>query len=178
MEAGVLRQLRKEHKTGSRGKKQQKSNFVRFFESLQNRGPISMHETLYIRYTKAVRTEMEAAGTWVTGKQDWSLVFIAEYISRLQRQFWKTYPTLKWYIIWRKNRNYWDYRERLKDGFAAFSLIYMKMRRKGMADRTFRLSNRGLWTSTMWAYVQPWVPSHDSIDIRPYTEFNDHGVGI
>jgi hypothetical protein len=59
-------------KAGSRKSKQKKkkykSNFVKFMESLENRGPLSMHG-LYEKLTKKVRKEMEEANTWPKSKQ-------------------------------------------------------------------------------------------------------------
>ena len=59
-----------------------RSNFCRFFRSLENRGKESFHGR-YETWTKAVRKQMEAAGTWVKPQSQANITFIAEYVSRL-----------------------------------------------------------------------------------------------
>lgn len=76
-------------------KKVKESNFVRFMNKLEHKGPErlgSQHET----WTINIHEIMTRRGTWPTGMDEWNVEILAEYLQELQRQFWNSlYPVLK-----------------------------------------------------------------------------------
>ena len=178
MEAGELRRLRRESRDEEKEKGPKKSNFVRFFESLENRGPMTIHSQ-YERWARAVRAEMETEGTWPTLEQECDVTIIAEYVSRLQRQFWNEHPELKWYEA-SIQRVIYEGSDTMRPSLRTLKRIYKKIRHKGMRDRSFTLSLwRGLDTPT-WAYITylGHTGRGETINIKPYTPFNDYGADI
>jgi hypothetical protein len=69
-------------------KKAPESEFVKFMNGLEKRGPDKPFN-LYDKWTITIRERMEARGSWPTGMQDWTLDFLAEYLQELMKQFWK-----------------------------------------------------------------------------------------
>jgi hypothetical protein len=177
MEAGALRRLRKEaRKQKPQVEKAKKSNFVRFFESLENRGPLTPHST-YEKWTKAIHKEMEAAETWPKGKQECDLRIIAEYISRLQLMFWKEYPELQWYTF--RENIYGNHWEEFLPNLRVFRKIYNKIRNKGLRDRKFYLPPFDIEGTLTWTWISwRFHPRSENQNIRPFTPFTNHGDGI
>lgn len=129
----------------TRSKRPPESNFVRFFKSLENRGRESVRTgTIYDLWTKRIRSEMEKAGTWPTGMQEYSAEVIIEYISRLQRIFWTSLPGYDSHL----NHDFYDllWCCRIRKGQIGkvycdvFDEIYTKIRRKGIRSKLFVLS--------------------------------------
>jgi hypothetical protein len=173
--AGELRKV----KRAKTRKKPERSNFVRYFESLENRGPLLMH-SFYEKWTVQVREEMQAAGTWPTGEQETCPKIVAEYISRLLMAFWREFPEFKWYARnIRHSHESWDKFLRLS---RTLKRIYNKIRVKGTADRTFELEPWDFEHTHTCTYLRPghwsWANKWETIIIRPYTPYNDHGGGI
>lgn len=173
IEAGMTRRRRKQKRNGKSSKK---SSFVQFFESLQNRGGLGMSTSVYERWAITVRKEMEKEGTWPTDLQEWDLSVVAEYVSRLQRRFWKEHRGLKWY-----RTSVYNHLEEMRPHLRVLKKIYNKIRKKGLRDRIFRMPQ--------WHFeetpVDVWIYGNTSrgkqsrnIHIRPYTPFCDHGAGI
>lgn len=161
-------------------KKPKKSDFVRFFESLEERGPLSpRHGKLYERWTKRIREQMEAEGIWPTGQQKPSTEVVAQYVSRLMRLFWNYSRNRKWYQ-WEEKAFYLSYREtayaQLRTQFNVFYLIFNKIREKGRRSKSFYLS-RPVWYTVSRAGI--WE-RFESIchRIEPFTPFNDQALDI
>jgi len=96
MEVGTLRWLRRQKREQlPRKKEPRKSSFVRFFENLENHGPLSPHSA-HERWTKKIRHQMEREGTWPVGEQEFKIEIVAEYLSRLLRCFWDEKPDVKY----------------------------------------------------------------------------------
>ncbi|HEY1037306.1 MAG TPA: hypothetical protein VGE62_01865 [Candidatus Paceibacterota bacterium] len=72
-------------KRRSRAKKPRESDFVRFMNSIQTRGP-DRPGTVYERWTKSIRATLETEGVWPTGTDDWNLDVVARYFQELQKE--------------------------------------------------------------------------------------------
>jgi len=153
-------------------------------ESLQNRGPLTMKDDIYHKWTIRVRTEMEVAGSWPTGMVDFTPIVIAEYISRLQKAFWDEFPDVSYYD---KNLDIYslytgERHQRLMRMLEIFVKIYKKIRDKGTRDRTYRLKALCRSRVTCWTCIYPgpraWANSFDPIPIRPFIPFNNQANGI
>ena len=168
-------------------RKTKKSDFVRFMESLQNRGPLTMHNDIYTKWTTRIRTEMEEAGSWPTDMADCHISVIVEYISRLQRVFWDEFPDLNHqdshldiHSVYHGEK----YTE-LRKALSIFAMIYKKIRSKGVRERAYMLKTFCYRRGPHWTYVDSgpnhWRNTYQSIGIWPYQPpqpFNDHGAGI
>ncbi len=124
-----------------------KSRFVRFFESLQNRGPLAPN-SLHEKWTKKVRADMEVENSWPTGLDEVSLPFVAEYMSRLQKEFWDEYPKQSW-----ESTDLWAAYDKEPEfmllKLRAFMIAYRKIRIWGLRTKTFELS---LWTGVDFSW--------------------------
>lgn len=160
-------------------KKDERSKFVRFLGSIENRTPkLSMRSELHLKWTRKVRKQMEKAGTWPKPDQELDIAILAEYLSRLQRVFWNEFPWRKWYNVdWYHER---DYNEHPYGIFAPYRKVLRKIwlifRRKGLRDHSFRISDWRAHTPSV-AWVGPYKDL-GGIPIRPYTPWNDHGLDI
>lgn len=158
-------------------RKPKKSSFVRFFESLEERGPLSPIEgQIYDRWTRIVRREMEAVCTWPKDKQKTEIEIVAEYVSRLMRQFWKSSGGRKWYKYLGETRRLPD---KLKTNIKVFGIIYSKIRNKGQRDKSFELALATTRVLNDGSIRKGWLDrSKTSISIIPYTPFNNQAIDI
>jgi hypothetical protein len=141
-------------------KKQTKSVSVKYFESLENRGPLCPGSP-YEAWTRKIRHDMEEAGTWITGFMDAGPRFIAEYISRLQKEFKES--------------------KRAHDG--TFKYLYCKIRIWGLRQKKFEMGKWVYQVRTTCAWVASYRYSYvkgEEYAVKPYVKyvFNDHGAGI
>lgn len=178
MEAGELRQLRKISKEHLARKHSPKSNFVRFLESLENRGGIARvgREDIYSRWTKDVRRQMEEAGTWPSPQQETTISVLAEYLSRLQAVYWSEFPSLRWYMNDDVEENW----ERMRPYRIILRKIFLKIREKGMRDRSYSMCEWTLHSSTCsWiGDYSRFGPRAKIYKVEPYMPFNNHSDGI
>lgn len=168
-------------------RKPKESNFVRFMNSLQNRGPLTMHNDIYTKWTTRIRAEMEEAGSWPTGMADCHIGVAVEYVSRLQRSFWDEFPDLNHQTRDLDIHSVYNGVKyaRLLHALKIFAMIYNKIRGKGMRERIFFLKPLCYRRGPHWTYVDSgpdhWRNNYQSIGIWPYQPpqpFNDHGAGI
>jgi len=135
----------------------------------------------YERWTLQIHREMERAGTWPTGLQECDLKVVAEYVSRLQRQLWMTYPKL-----WRKQVfDVWGHFDEIRPSLRVFKRIYCKVRMYGLRSKMFKLK---LWEFDQcpWCtWVTPYRSRDDRlwVSIRPFIryrtpKYRDHGSDI
>ncbi|MDB5259561.1 MAG: hypothetical protein JWO73_769 [Candidatus Taylorbacteria bacterium] len=140
-------------------KKQPESNFVRFMNSLENRGPLSMH-SMHVQWTRKVRSDMEASMTWLRGMEQCSLPFVAEYMSRVLREFWlSNIPLLpeKW-----DRGDAWKLKH-VKDMLR----IFKKMQAKGRRDARFELYHDKYFLPLNIMYLGKKKRTDETIRIRP-----------
>jgi hypothetical protein len=103
-----------------------------FFEDLENRGSEHPRSTFQI-FTKSVREKMTADGTWIEDDED-NLDFVAEYVSRLLREYRERSGGLStmWNVC---NGRFAGYEKE----FLEFRKIYLKIRVWGLRTKRFRL---------------------------------------
>lgn len=129
IEAGVLRRYWR------KASKIKKSNFVRFMESIENRGPLTMHEDFYKKWTVAVRRQMEDEGLWLEPMDEVCTDFIAEYLHRLLIEFWEEHPD----VSTTERFDLWSHFDKMRPTRLILKKIYLKIRNKGIRDKTFYL---------------------------------------
>jgi hypothetical protein len=127
---------------GRRHKKQEKKRltFADFFNDLENRGPFQP-DSVFEKWTSTIRRDMIRAGTWVKEDEDTSIIFVQEYVSRLQAEFWNMDKNMKYlkkklYNVWSCHFYYPD-TEHLK----VYKDIYLKIRVYGLRHKKFCLLN-------------------------------------
>lgn len=164
---------RRDHQRRRHGPKPKKSTWVKFMDSLENRGPLSPGSP-YERWTKKVRADMEEARTWPKGTMACSVQMVAEYWSRILREFWSDNPRVKWY----------EWRGHEVQGLVhahTLHLIHRKLRHKGRRGGEFEICPWNASVYTGYCYVNNRKHGRGEILIRhitPFTDFNDHGAGI
>lgn len=138
--------------SGRRNKKDlQKSNFIRFFEDLENRGPYTPN-SLFETWNKKIHADMKKAGTWKEDSKGVSFEFVAEYINRLQVLFRRSDSRMHELIEGRRDDKF------TREGFT-FRLIYLKIRVWGLRTKQFRLRK--------WRKSDSWVNLHRETIVWP-----------
>ena len=113
--------------------KRPKLTLIEFFKDLESRGPWSP-DSLFEKWTKKIRADMEKAGTWVENPSN-DFEFVAEYISRLQMIYQETNAPffiekhIKGRVVSRK----------FTPEALAFRMIYLKIRVWGLRKKRYRL---------------------------------------
>lgn len=146
-------------KKARKPKKKPESDFVKFMNRLETRGPEGPWN-LYDKWTVAIRERMTERGTWPTGNAKWNLNTLAQYMQELQREFWNAMPKiLKKKALrhncgehpWRIENFIFDLVERgsvaeqekedmyelLERSADAFEMLHNKIRMKGLRGRKF-----------------------------------------
>ncbi len=184
--ARARREHEKECGKELRAKGPQKSNFVSFLESLENRGKIPAigREDLYRKWTAGVRHEMQIAGTWPKPDQNLTLSVLAEYLSRLQAFFWREFPDDKcdkvdWFIV------AYDPDNKFRPCRKVLRKIWLKIRSKGMRDKAYKMAKWGAHSPSLaWLMAYRDVRGCEEYKIHPYTPpsppppFMDFGLDI
>lgn len=120
----------------SKGKKPKiKITLKTFFEDLENRGPDNFKsDQQFKKWTKKIRRGMMKAETWVNDNSD-PVLFVREYISHLQAEFWKNNKSVA-RDIERMSRMYWPMD---LEKSALFDDIYSKIRIFGLRKKLYYL---------------------------------------
>ncbi len=157
--------LTADSKTSPKPKRVPESQFVKFMNKLQDRGP-QKPETLHEKWTIEIREKMTVEGVWPQGMTDWDIEVLARYLQQLQRQFWNSLHSLLklnllpihceacgWRIIDPAKLLLQRYRvppderngilEATLDSWRTYNRIYDMIRRKGIRDKLFIMSNGG-----------------------------------
>lgn len=124
--------------SGRRRKKKPKITIEDFFNDLENRGPLHPM-SLFETWAFEIREDMQSRGLWTFGDEVQNLNFVVEYISRLQRKFWDSYPE-NWRnldLIMEARFGYSPRRGNLQ--WKALKAIYLKIRIFGLRTKTFGL---------------------------------------
>ena len=136
-----------------------RSVFVKFLNSLQNRGPLhAVRGPVWEKFTAEVRQGMEEAGTWPQGMQDATPQIIAEYVSRLQKAFWNDIDFDKW-TNHRKTQDLFsgEKHEHILERRRVFRWVYEKIRRWGMRHQYAYLLDKWFSHHIPGTIAQTWV---------------------
>jgi len=143
-------------------------------ESLENREPL--YPSLYEVWTKKVRADMEKEGTWPTGLQEVDIQILAEYLSRILREFWDSNLPFRWYETGEDSSVHREMQKLRHTRILRF--LYEKIRKKGVRDRAFIMP---VWAGRH-SYARSWIhlprDSSHAFSITPFVEFNNHASGI
>lgn len=122
--------------------KKPKVTLKTFFEDLENRGPVTFKsESIFEKWTKKIRTDMQLAGTWVKDSKSFDVIkFVQEYISRLQAEFWNENQSLLPDILKYSNFYYSDkYYHLHLNKVKTFKRVYFKIRVFGLRSKLYYL---------------------------------------
>lgn len=143
-----------------------KSSFVRFFENLEKEDRLLSPSSRYEKWTIAVRLEMTKARRWPTGLQEYDILIVAEYTSRLLRHFWEENPRFK-----KEPYDHWLQLKELKYR-SSLEAICEKIRRRGKRDRTYIAPWYAEFLDTKSSYLYTWesggVLRNQAIYIEPW----------
>ncbi len=144
-----------------------------FFNDLENRGPFSPN-SLFRQWTSSIRREMIELNTWPKGNKLSSkrqIVFVQEYISRLQFKFW----TIEDHLCCRHNERhqivcpYWS--DKLnQDAIRTFKMIYKMIRIFGLRMKMFCLLKPRLYKCMKYRRLLVKSVITDYIFGKRYTE--------
>jgi len=116
--------------------KHKKMTTIGFFVDLENRGlfqPFSLFE----KWTREIRKEMQREGIWITDDEDQYILFVSQYISRLQQKFLDACPGIPrdHHIMSTCRYAHEVYPQQLN----VFKTIYLKVRVWGLRMKKYAL---------------------------------------
>ena len=130
-----------------------------FFEDLENRGPFHSN-SLFQQWTTSIRNDMLEAGTWIKRSKSSlkaTLVFVQEYVSRLQLKFWKMNTKHEnWYQQVVEHCDHiplpWWYDGLSQLGFNTFVMIYKIIRVFGLRMKLYCLQKPRIYRGLKYEY--------------------------
>lgn len=130
-----------------------------FFEDLENKGPFNPN-SLFRQWTSSIHNDMLEAGTWIKRSKPSlkaTLVFVQEYISRLQVKFWRmndAHECEYQHVISHRDHipfPYW-YNDLNQLGFDTFVMIYKMIRVFGLRMKFFCLQKPRVYRGMKYEY--------------------------
>ncbi len=129
--------------TGRHTKSERKKmTLASFFNDLENRGPIKFgSEHVFEKWTKKIRKDMQKAKSWIEedSSEKQNLLFVEEYVSRLQAEAWKENKNLLPRIQKFSSFYHSKYYRRHINHVRVFEDVYMKIRVFGLRRKLFYL---------------------------------------